>query len=62
MKEDGITPISDIFHLDNYQIWINNEDIDECNIESGGGLWKGISVNLNFYHDDGRKQNFFRWE
>ena len=59
LKEDGITPISDIFHVDNYLIWINNEDIDECDIELGEGIWKGISACLNFYHDEGENVKLF---
>ncbi len=59
LKEDGITPISEIFHLDNFLIWVNNEDIEEVDIECGEGLWKGISICFNFYHDEGDKVKLF---
>ncbi|MHA1542608.1 MAG: hypothetical protein ACTSQH_06505 [Candidatus Hodarchaeales archaeon] len=52
MEEDEVTPISDIFHIDNYLVWVNNEDIKECDIEFGG-FWKGITVKFNFFYDDG---------
>jgi len=35
MEEDGVTPISDIFHHENLFLWVNLEDIDDFKVNFG---------------------------
>ena len=53
LKDDGVTPISDIFHINNFLIWVKNEDIEDCDIKFGYFIQKGVSIILNFYHEEG---------
>lgn len=55
LKEDGVTPISDIFQIENYVVWINHEDIKQFDIEFGEGAWKGITIAFWFYAAEGGK-------
>ncbi len=43
VKEDQITPISEVFHFENFIIWINNEDILDFDIDIGYYMSKAIS-------------------
>jgi len=35
MEEDGVTPISEIFHNENLFLWVNLEDIDDFKVHFG---------------------------
>ena len=53
IKQDQITPVSEVFHFDNFILWINNEDILDYKIKFADFYLK--ETQFIFYHKDGIK-------